>query len=50
MRRRSVPGSFTQIERYLNIMNKKQLKNLLVALGILVGIAIVLSIVASLSG
>ena len=33
-----------------SIMNKKQLKNLLVALGILVGIAIVLSIVASLSG
>ena len=31
-------------------MNKKQLKNLLVALGILVGIAIVLSLVATLSG
>ncbi len=31
-------------------MNKKQLKNLLVALGILVGIAIVLTIVATLSG
>ena len=42
--------SFTRIERYLSVMNKKQLKNLLVALGILVGIAIVLSIVATLSG
>ena len=31
-------------------MNKKQLKNLIVALGILVGIAIVLTLVATLSG
>ena len=42
--------SFTRIEWYLRVMNKKQLKNLLIALGILVGIAIVLSIVATLSG
>ena len=32
----------------IQIMNKKQLKNLLVALGILVGIALVLSLVATL--
>ncbi len=31
-------------------MNKKQLKNLLVALGILAAIAVVLSLVATLSG
>ncbi len=45
-----MPHSITRIEWYLSIMNKKQLKNLLVALGILVGIAIVLTIVATLSG
>ena len=45
-----MPYVITRIEWYSSIMNKKQLKNLLVALGILVGIAIVLTIVASLSG
>ncbi len=42
--------SFTRIERYLSVMNKKQRRDLLIALGILVGIAIVLSLVATLSG
>ena len=34
----------------MSVMNKKQRKDLLVALGILVGIVVVLSLVAALSG